>query len=270
MLKHLLTVRWILTTLLVIAGVGVLIRLGFWQLDRLEWRRAFNARATSQLNAPELDLNASQPVDDLYEMEYRRVAVTGKYDFSQEVLLRNQVWENRLGYHVLTPMKITGSEWYVLVDRGWIPFEDADSRSKYQEPGEIRVQGMLRRGQEKPDFGGVADPALAPGETRLDAWNVVNLPRITEQSKLKLLPGYIIQAPQASWTSLPYRSLPVIEISEGSHQSYAMQWFSFAAILGLGYPFFVRRQLKKQSRSEGSAPLNSFSNPQQFGEERHS
>ncbi|HWR65697.1 MAG TPA: SURF1 family protein [Bellilinea sp.] len=262
MLKRFLTVRWILTTILVIAGVGVLIRLGFWQLDRLEWRRAFNARATSQLNAPELDLNAVQPVDDLYDMEYRSVAVTGRYDFSQEILLRNQVWENRLGYHVLTPLKVTGSDWYVLVDRGWIPFEDAASRSKYQEPGEIRVQGMLRRGQEKPDFGGVADPTLAPGESRLDAWNMVNLPRITEQSNLMLLPGYIIQAPQPGWTALPHRSLPEIEISEGSHQSYAMQWFSFAVILGLGYPFFVRRQLKKQSQIEDSAILDKLIKPQ--------
>lgn len=262
MLKRFLTVRWILTTLLVIVGVGVLIRLGFWQLDRLEWRRAFNARATSQLNAPRLDLNASQPVADLYDMEYRSVSVTGQYDFSQEVLLRNQVWENRLGYHVLTPLKIAGSDWYVLVDRGWIPFEEAASRSKYQELGDIHVQGMIRRGQEKPDFGGVVDPTLAPGENRLDAWNVVNLPRIIEQSNLHMLPGYIIQAPRASRTALPYRSLPEIEISEGSHQSYAMQWFSFAAILGLGYPFFVRRQLNKQSQIEDTAILDAIIKPQ--------
>jgi len=262
MLKRFLTIRWILTTVLVIAGVGLLIRLGFWQLDRLEWRRAFNTRATNQLNAPELDLNTSQPVESIYDMEYRSVTVTGKYDFNQEVLLRNQVWENRLGYHVLTPLRIDGSDWYVLVDRGWIPFEDAAARSKYQEPGSISVQGMLRRGQEKPDFGGVADPTLAPGETRLDAWNVVNLPRITEQSNIKLLPGYIIQAPQPSWTALPYRSLPEIEISEGSHQSYAMQWFSFAAILGLGYPFFVRRQLKKQELMENPATTEALITPQ--------
>ena len=261
MLKRFLTVRWILTTLVVIAGVGVLIRLGFWQLDRLEWRRAFNSRVTSQLNAPELDLNASQPVDALFDMEYRSVTVTGTYDFSQEVLLRNQVWENRLGYHVLTPLRVDGSSWYVLVDRGWIPFEDAASRSKYEETGSATVQGMIRRGQEKPDFGGVTDPTLAPGETRLDAWNVVNLTRITEQSELALLPIYVLQAPQASWTALPYRSLPEIEISEGSHQSYAIQWFTFAAMLGLGYPFFVRRQLTRPSKTEDPVSLETGVTP---------
>ena len=253
MLKRLLTFRWILTTLLVIAGVGVLIRLGVWQLDRLEWRRAFNARVTSQMTAPTLDLNASQPVNGLFDMEYRRVAVTGSYDFSQEVLLRNQVWDNRLGFHVLTPLRVAGTDWYVLVDRGWIPFEDAAARVKYYEPGTVTVQGMIRRSLEKPDFGGVPDPTLAPGESRLDAWNVVNVPRITAQSGLKMLPVYIDQAPDAAWVSLPYRSLPEIEISEGPHQGYALQWFTFATILGLGYPLFVRRQIGKQSRQAEEA-----------------
>lgn len=256
MAKRFFTLRWILTTILVVAGVGVLIRLGIWQLDRLEWRRAFNARATSQLNAPRLDLNASQPVDSLYDMEYRSVTVSGSYDFSQEVLLRNQVWGDQMGYHVLTPLKIDGTDWYVLVDRGWIPYADGQNRAVYQEAGTVTVQGMLRRAQEKPDFGGVPDPTLAPGQTRLDAWNVVNEPRITAQSGLKMLPAYIIQAPDPAWTTMPYRSLPAIQISEGPHLSYAIQWFTFAAILGLGYPFFVRKQLGKQIYIEEISPAS--------------
>lgn len=253
-MKAFLTLRWILTTILVIAAMGVMVRLGIWQLDRLEWRRAFNARVITQLNAEQLDLNAEQPAETLYDMEYRSVTVSGMYDYSAEVLLRNQVWENKLGFHVLTPLRIEGSDWVVLVDRGWIPFEDstAEVRAKYQEPGRVTLRGMIRRGQEKPDFGGVPDPTLAPGETRLEAWNVANLARIQTESGLKLLPVYIQQAPDPAWSRLPYRSLPEIEISEGSHLGYALEWFSFAAILGLGYPFFIHRQLEKQAREETS------------------
>lgn len=261
MIKKLLTPRWILTTLLAIAGVLLLIRLGIWQLDRLEWRRAFNARVSAQLNAPLLDLDKGVPLGQLYDMEYRSVTVRGEYDPSQEVLLRNQVWQDRLGFHVLTPLKIEGSDYAVLVDRGWIPFDQAgqDLRAQFDELGVVQVSGMIRRGQAKPDFGGVPDPTLQPGETRLDAWNVVNLARIQQQVDLQLLPVYIQQAPEPGWTSLPYRSLPEIELSEGSHFSYAIQWFTFAAILGLGYPFFLRRQLMGRSESaadERSPELN--------------
>ena len=89
--NHFWSVRWILTTLLAIAGVAVLARLGIWQLDRLAERRIFNERVLSQLHASPLDLNqAENQAADLYNMEYRSVSVSGEYDFSQEVLLRNQ------------------------------------------------------------------------------------------------------------------------------------------------------------------------------------
>jgi surfeit locus 1 family protein len=207
--------RWIMTTMLAIVGVIILIRLGIWQLDRLEWRRAFNARVTAQLNAAQLDLNRGIPLDELYDMEYRSVTVRGEYDPAQEVLLRNQVWKDRLGFHLLTPLKIEGSDYAVLVDRGWIPFDQADrvDRAQFDQPGIVQVSGMIRRGQEKPDFGGVPDPTLQPGETRLDAWNVINLVRIQKQTDLRLLPVYILQAPEPAWTGLPYRSYPEIELS---------------------------------------------------------
>jgi len=246
------SLKWILTTLLVIAGVGVLIRLGIWQLDRLAQRRAFNERVTAQITASQLDLN--QNIDlkaQLFDMEYRKVVVQGHYDFTQEVLLRNQALDGKLGFHVLTPLRIANSDQAVLVDRGWIPFDQAlpEERGQFQEPGEVTVQGVIRRPQTRPDFGGVADPTLAPGETRLDAWNIVNLERIRQQTDQLLLPVYVVEAPDPSWTGFPVRQLVIPEITEGPHLGYAMQWFTFAAILGLGYPIFVRKQLRPADKT---------------------
>jgi surfeit locus 1 family protein len=261
-MKKLLTFRWVLTTLLVMAALGVLVRLGIWQLDRLEWRRSFNTRVTAQLAAPELDLNREIPTTELFDMEYRKVTVSGEYVHSQEVLLRNQVWEGKLGFRVLTPLKIEGTDWAVLVDRGWIPFDQAQSpeRQVFAEVGHVTVEGMIRRPQEKPDIGGVPDPTLAPGETRLDVWTVVNLVRIQEQSSLEMLPVWIQQAPDASWVGPPYRALPEIEITEGPHMGYALQWFAFAIILGIGYPFFMRGQIMmKNKETQSDDEITNFS-----------
>ena len=48
--RSLFSLRWLLTTLLVIMAVVVLARLGIWQLDRLEKRKAFNARVIANLH----------------------------------------------------------------------------------------------------------------------------------------------------------------------------------------------------------------------------
>lgn len=235
---------WIFTSVVVIAGVGVLIRLGIWQLERLEWRRAFNQRATAQMSLPALDLNVDNPGDRLVDMEYRAVVVTGVYDHADEVLLRNHVWQNRPGYRILTPLRIFGSDQAVIIDRGWIPLDGAADLSLYEAPGTIRVMGMIRRPQTRPDIGGVRDPTLAPGETRLAAFNIVNLDRLQQQVDQPLLPVYIQCAPDSVQTTLPYCSLPEIEITEGPHFGYALQWFAFAALLGIGYPVFAYRQIK--------------------------
>ena len=72
--------KWLIPTLLVFAGTALCIRLGIWQLDRLEQRRAFNAQFESARTQPVLDLNQEQPVN-ITEMEWRPVNVTGEYDF---------------------------------------------------------------------------------------------------------------------------------------------------------------------------------------------
>jgi len=245
--KQLLTRRWVLTTIVVLAGVALCIRLGIWQFDRLAWRREFNQRVESQIQAAPLDLNQQFDVAGLFNMEYRSVQVVGTYDFSQEVLLRNQIYDNHLGVHVFTPLKIAGSDVAILVERGWIPVEEAGlpAREKFNEPGQVTVNGRLRRPLDQPEVvGGATNPTLAPGQSRIDGWSYINIDQIQTQISLKLAPMYLQQSPDPAWTQMPYRELKLPEISEGPHMGYALQWFTFATILGGGYPFFVRKQLR--------------------------
>ncbi|HSF80091.1 MAG TPA: SURF1 family protein [Anaerolineales bacterium] len=238
--------RWILATILVLAGMAITARLGVWQLDRLEQRREFNSRVLAQMNQPTLLLSGENLEADLTGMEYRPVVVRGVYDHSQQVALRNQSWGNQWGVHLLTPLKIEGSNLSVLVDRGWVPSDDFEfgSWEGYNEQGLVEVKGIIRASQSKPDFGRRADPIVSPGE-RLEAWFFANVEGISRQIPYTLLPVYIQQAPDSSWGGLPYRTQPDLDLTEGPHLSYAMQWFSFAAILGLGYPFFIRRQERR-------------------------
>ncbi|MBI3961296.1 MAG: SURF1 family protein [Deinococcus sp.] len=234
--------QWWWTTLLVIAALGVMVRLGIWQLDRLQQRRTFNARVSVQLAQPLLVLDSETLGADLANMEYRSVMVKGEYDPSQEAALSNQVWNSQPGVHLLTPLRISGSDQAVLVDRGWIPLVEAapERWGKFTEPGLVEVRGVIRTSQHRPRFGGLPDTTQAPGQGRVTSWNRVNLARLAEQTPYPLLPIYIQQAPDPSWTTLPYRSQPELDLSEGPHLGYAVQWFLFASVLAIGYPFFVR------------------------------
>ena len=246
-LQRMFSRRWIIATLLVLLGAGVCIRLGIWQLDRLEQRRAFNTRVLAQIDQPVLILQGEALNADIANMEYRPVQVTGEYDFTQEIALRNQYYGSEWGVHLVTPLRVAGSDQAILVDRGWIPAADFESGEwkKFAEPGFVTVRGVLRAAQSKAELGSLTDPTPAPGEAPRQAWYFVNIELISRQVPYPLLLAYIQQAPDPSWTALPYRTQPEIEITEGPHMGYALQWFAFASILSLGYPFFIRRQEKR-------------------------
>lgn len=240
-LRRMFSRRWLLTTLLVFLGTALCIRLGIWQLDRLEQRRAFNAQVTSMRAMPLLDLN-SEDAGAIATMEWRAVTVSGEYDFANQVAIRNQYYRDQYGYHLLTPLLSSGTA--VLVDRGWIPADGNSSPAdwrKYDEPGVVTVTGQIRLGQGKPAFGGVADAPPADGSP-LWVWNNGDLERIALQMPYPIYAVYIQPNidPADETPPIPYQ--PEVELTEGPHIGYAFQWFTFATILFAGYPFFLRKQ----------------------------
>ncbi len=248
-LNRLISHRWWKTSLLVIAAVIVMIRLGLWQLDRLDQRRAFNARVEEQLAQSALEISEENLRADLYNMEYREAIVLGEYDHDRQVVLRNQDWQGRLGVHLLTPLIVQGSDRAIMVNRGWIPYEDfeAGKLSKFDESGLVEVNGVIRRSQTKPRIGGRADQIPAEGEPPLQAWNWINVGGIAGQLPYELLPVYLQGSPEPSRNQMPYRTQLELDLNEGSHLGYAFQWFTFALILAIGYPIYVSREEKRLS-----------------------
>lgn len=241
--------RWLFTTLLVFLGTALCIRLGIWQLDRLEGRRQANTQFTSMQALPPLNLNRDA-TDSVRQMEWRSARVTGEFDFDNQIAVRNQYYGNQYGYHLLTPLLFTPaggsgpSQLAVLVDRGWIPAEGNSTPSdwhQYDQAGPVNISGQIRLGQVKPTLGGVADKMPANGD-RLQIWHNGDVERIIDQLPYPALPVYIQPDASATDTQPPIPFQAEFEVTEGPHFGYALQWFTFASILLVGYPFYLRNQ----------------------------
>ncbi len=240
---------WLLATAAVLALAALFLRLGTWQLQRLAERRAANAQLLARTELPPLFVDGS-PLD-VEAVDLRRATVRGVYDYDQELLLRNRSLNGLPGVHVVVPLRITGSERAVLVDRGWLPYELADPaiRPSYQErpQGEVTVTGILRRSMARTSAFSPADPPLSDQRPRLDTWHRIDIPRIQEQVPYPLLAMYLEALPEGETPPARFpRPAPEIELSEGSHLVYAIQWFSFALIALVGYgAYFYQRTAKK-------------------------
>lgn len=234
-----LTVRGVIAVAVVGLATLVMLSLGFWQLGRLQDRRAENVIVAERLAQPPLDLNrlaAEAPgATPGAPPEYQPVVAAGAYDFKQEIVLRNRAYLDSPGVRVLTPLRLHGSEAAVLVDRGWVPYELAEAglRQPFQAPtGPVTVTGIVRPSQQRQYDFLPGDPTLSPDMPRLDAWFWLDVDQIQGQVPYPLLPFYVEAAPDPAADPL---ALPIagyeVDLSNGPHLSYAVQWFAFAAIL---------------------------------------
>jgi surfeit locus 1 family protein len=231
--------RWWWKTLLVLAGMAVCVRLALWQVDRLEQRKARNAETRRVLASPPIDLNSAALPGDPSTLRYRQAIAFGQYDFSQQVALEPQNWNSAPGLHLLAPLVLEGGHRAVLVDRGWLPFKDLapENWAQFDEPGVVTVAGALQTTQKLP-----AGSVISPQTN----WYRVDLEAIQAQLPYDLLGVYLMQSPDvAANQALPYRQEPQIDLSEGPHLNYVIQWLSFALILGIGYGWFVNSQESK-------------------------
>jgi surfeit locus 1 family protein len=212
--------RIVLAGLILVAALFV--RLGFWQLGRLEERRAANRAALAARAEPPLTLagGADWTAEELNE---RWVEARGVYDHGHEVVVRGQAFQGTPGVYVATPLRLAGSDSAVLVLRGFVPAADAvrADLDALREPGTLVVRGLAT-----PMPSGDGRPLEHDGRT---TWARLDLTALREWLPYPLLPVLVRQTPAGGQPSLP-RRLPVPEPSDGPHLSYAVQWFAFAAM----------------------------------------
>ncbi len=229
--------KWIFLTILVAAIVVLFVRLGFWQLDRFDQKRTYNATLATRWQMAPLDLSVEQLPDDLDELEYRRVTAQGSFDYANQLVLKGQIYRNAPGNVLVTPFVMNNGE-AVLVARGWVPSDRSAPQfwSELEEPAGAPMIGLVRPSQPPP-----ANQPSTPPPTAQTEWYRIDIPAIQAQMPYKLAPVWIQQLPEAA---RPIDRLPVREeptaLDASTHMGYAVQWFSFAAIAFFGYIMFVR------------------------------
>ena len=249
-----LTPRWFASHLFVVLLVGAFIAAGLWQIERLGQRLESNARVTDRLDTVvTLDdaVTAANSVAD--ELDFRRVQVSGQYDNDREVLIANRSREGVAGFWLWTVF--TTDETELVVNRGFIDrasilqLPDPTIASRIGgESQELIIEGLLRLGD--------LDARLSDDSTqltRLDAETAKELLGVDSALPVEIYLQLEAQEPRRA-SEVPIQ-LPLPDLSDGPHRSYAFQWFTFATIGVAGYGLVLRR-IKRGDQSSGDVPLD--------------
>ena len=234
--------KFFLITLVAALFSGLGIYLGFWQLSRAAQKQALHAEMVSQTRQAPLDATVVAQLSSVSSALYRPVRVTGTWEAAHTVYLDNRQMDGKVGFFVLTPLRLQPSGQVIVVQRGWVArnFESRAAVPEVQTPtGLVSVEGHIAPPPSKLYEPGT--PAAGLIRQNLD------LAQFRQQSGLALADFSIRQTGPTSEGLR--RDWPAMALGVEKHYGYAFQWFALSAlVLGLYLWFQFFRRTKARSK----------------------
>lgn len=219
-------------TVFTVPALALLIALGVWQLERLNWKLGVIHNIQERASAAPMALPPNDRID-ADALEYRRVRVSGRFQHDKELHLLSHTYRGNLGYHLYVPL-VRSDGGTVLINRGWVPADrkDAASRLSSQPAGEVTVDGFVRKGWPRGWFVPENEPAK-------NLWFYGDLAAMQRTAGITAPPIFVEAGPTPEGT-LPIGGQTRLEIPN-NHLQYALTWFGFAVLLAVIYVLYHRK-----------------------------
>ncbi len=215
--------RFAVSTLVMLAMLGVLLRLGFWQMERLEWKTALLAElAAKAAQDPWAHAFSSETFSDT-KNEFTRGFVTGRYSGSPSFAIGPRSQNGVLGYWLVSPlqMKAGGT---VLINRGFVPDTLKDKALTSPVPkGTVQVAGVVRLPDDK-----------GANNAHIQVWRHID----TEGMAPGALPLVLYASGSKPSDLSMLEAVPAVQSIRNDHRQYAMFWFAMAAVLVVMWGLF--------------------------------
>ncbi len=215
--------------ILFIALLALLIRLGFWQLNRAELKREFlqlEQQKQQMQQVPLLQLLAAEQ-----DHRYRKVELRGHYDSAHQFLIDNQIYLGKVGYFVMTPFILKDRQ-MVLVNRGWLPMQQDRTLpdiSLLVITAEQSITGIINN---FPRVGLVLQGADEPSKGWPSVVQIINTQKINQKLNHAILDFQVQLSPEQEHGYTRDWHIST-KMPPEKHMAYAFQWFALAITLTL-------------------------------------
>ncbi len=219
----------VFSTLVTIALLYTMMSLGFWQLDRADFKDTLQQKIEQRKNLSAVGLGELSVSTE--ERRYVPVKFMAEFDGQHSFLLDNKILDGRVGYHVFTPVKVSDAK-AVLVSRGFVEMgRTRDQLPEIKTPvGTIEFKGLL-------DMSPSRALVLAENVQQTERWPVVL--QYVDLEEISRILGYELydmvlwlDAAEADHKNGVFKyDLPVLNLNSAKNNGYAFQWFAMSVAL---------------------------------------
>jgi len=236
MVRKLLSPRWILIHIGVASFILLMLNLGFWQLNRLDDKKEFNTVLREHTSSPIRTLDKAVPTTwNTTTSEWIRVSITGTYDSSKAVTIVNRSQDGTAGYNSAVPFTSLSNR-TILVNRGFIPLVIP---TPPVPTGKIELVGYLRASQSRSALGPI--DSTEAGNTEFQRFDI---PLISSNVGGNLEPMFLQLIQESPASNSPWPAIVQLPpLDEGTHFSYALQWFFFCLVAFTAWVVVIRRKI---------------------------
>jgi surfeit locus 1 family protein len=232
----------LIPSLVFIIFFTLFIKLGFWQLGRADQKKIINMAFVERQNQPAMALNKEIIQMPLKDIIWRHIRMSGEFLNDKNIILDNQVFQEKAGFLIYTPFKILDSNKIILVNRGWYPLSNSRNDIPNIAPitGVQVIEGEINKMPSSGIWlGKVITEKLDESSFRLQRMDYEVLCSLIDKDLVK----YVVKLkkPIFDKTYIIDSSMPVPDSDK--NYGYAFQWFAMAFTL---FIIFIRLGIKKK------------------------
>jgi surfeit locus 1 family protein len=213
-----------------LVGIAILMALGTWQVERLQWKEALVARIDQRIISDPIDLDALEAqFVATGDIDYTPATVEGRFLNDGERYFLS-TFDGQSGWNVYVPLLTEGNR-LLFVNRGFVPYDRRDpaTRREGQVEGPVTITGLARNAptEEPGFFVPDNDPA---GNTFF--WRDVDsmAEGLAIPPGVRILPFFVDAGPGSAPGGWPVGGTTVVEIPN-NHLQYAVTWYGIGLVL---------------------------------------
>ena len=211
-------------------------------MDRGDQKKIINMAFVERQNQPPIPLNKEtiqMPIEDII---WHRVSMSGEFLNDKNIILDNQIVEEKAGFLIYTPFKILDSNKIILVNRGW--YSLSNSRKDIPNIPPIKeIQTIEGEISQMPSsgisLGKVITEKLDESSFRLQKMDYEVLSSLISKDLMRY--AVKLKKPIFDKTYVLDSGMPVPDSDK--NYGYAFQWFAMAFTL---FIIFIRLGVKKK------------------------
>ena len=211
---------------------AVLVALGVWQVQRLQWKQGLIAAATSAAEQPAAPLSEVMAVD---APEFRRVVAHCPGLASAPFVELRSIQDGAPGVRLISACDADGTTW--LVDRGFVADEISARPPVVDSNAPVRIEAVVRAASESGPM------AIAPeGRHFFARDNAAMAQALGVRGPLAPWTLFAVTSSNPRWLALQPSAPPAAFAN--NHLGYAITWFGLALALAGVYLALLRRKLR--------------------------